>query len=201
MCPFCYIGKRNFESALSKYPYKDQIKVEWKSYQLSPQLVTDPNVTLDDMLANHKQISKEQAKSLNQQVSEFAASVGLNYQLDKAIQANTFNAHRLIHFAKANNLQDEMEEALFKAYFTDGKNIDDLPTLTEIGIEIGLNSEELEQTLSTDTYSDAVRADFYEAQQIGVTGVPFFVFNSKKAISGAQPPEVFIQLLEEMSNN
>lgn len=198
MCPFCYIGKRNFENALHKLNVKESVSVVWKSYQLSPNLVTDPNLSLNEMLAKHKNISLEQASAMNNQVQAFANTVGLDYRLDCAIPANTFNAHRLIHFSKTLKKQDQMKERLLKAYFMDGKNIDDLDTLAELAVEIGLKEDEVKQVLMSNRYTGEVRRDFYEAQQIGVTGVPFFVFNNKKAISGAQPPEVFVQLLEAL---
>jgi predicted DsbA family dithiol-disulfide isomerase len=125
-----------------------------------------------------------------------AAQSGLTYNLDKAIPANSFNAHRLLHFAKHYGKQNEMEEAIFKAYFTDGKNIDDAATLMEIASEMGLDTNALAQAMKGDTYVKDVIADVEEAQQLGVRGVPFFVFDRKYAISGAQESDAFTQTLE-----
>src|SRR5688500_16867156 len=119
MCPFCYIGKRKFETALAKFPDKDKVHVEWKSFQLAPELKTTPDQNINDFLAEHKGISREQAAAMNNQVSQLAKQVGLVYNLDKSIPANTFNAHQFTHFAKQYGKQNEAEEILFRSYFTD----------------------------------------------------------------------------------
>jgi predicted DsbA family dithiol-disulfide isomerase len=196
MCPFCYIGKRRFEVALARFEHKDKIEIEWKSFLLSPDAVTDPSKNMHQFLAEHKGISLEEATGLNDRVSYMAAQSGLTYNLDKAIPANSFNAHRLLHFAKHYGKQNEMEEAIFKAYFTDGKNIDDAATLMEIASEMGLDTNALAQAMKGDTYVKDVIADVEEAQQLGVRGVPFFVFDRKYAISGAQESDAFTQTLE-----
>lgn len=197
MCPFCYIGKRRFEQALAQFADKDKIELVWKSFQLSPDLKTDINTNIHEYLAKHKGISLAEAKNMNTQVSQMAATVGLTYNFDKAVVANSFNAHRFTHFAKKYNKQNEAEEKLFQAYFTEGKNIDDTGVLTALGTEIGLNAEALKSALKSDDFADDVRADVYEAQQLGVRGVPFFVFNRKYAVSGAQESQTFLQTIEK----
>jgi predicted DsbA family dithiol-disulfide isomerase len=197
MCPFCYIGKRRFEEALAQFPQADEVEITWKSFQLNPGLVTDPSVNINQYLANTKGWQLEYAQQLNQQVTEMAQAVGLHYDFDRAVVANSFNAHRLIQLAKEHGLGDTAEEALFKAYFTQGKNIDNEDTLMELGISIGLDADEIKQLLSTDTYADAVKHDIEEARQLGITGVPFFVLNEKYAVSGAQAVEVFLGALQK----
>lgn len=197
MCPFCYIGKRKFEMALEQFPHRDKVEIIWKSFQLMPDLKTQSGRNLDQFLAEEKGMPLEQAKAMNNQVVQIAKSIGLNYDFDRTIPANTFNAHRFTHFAKANGKQDEAEERLFHAYFIEGKNIDDLPALIELGVEIGLEANALKTALENGSYADGVRADIYEAQQVGVRGVPFFVFNRKQAVSGAQEPQTFLQVLEK----
>lgn len=196
MCPFCYIGKRKFETALAQFADKNNVEVEWKSFQLMPDLKTQVGRNLNQFLAEEKGFPLEQAEAMNNRATEMAKQVGLNYQMDKAIPANTFNAHRFIHFAKTKGKQTEAEEILFHSYFTDGKNIDDFATLIALGKEIGLDSNELKTVLENGSYADEVRADIYEAQQLGIRGVPFFVFNRKEAISGAQESSTFLQVLE-----
>jgi predicted DsbA family dithiol-disulfide isomerase len=196
MCPFCYIGKRRFEVAMARFEHKSNIEVEWKSFMLSPDVVTDPSINMNQFLAKHKSISLEEATGMNDYVVNMAAQSGLTYNFDKAIPANTFNAHRLIHFAKQHNKQNEAEEALFKAYFTEGKNIDDAQTLMSIAEILGLNTGALAQAMSSNAFAEDVVADIEEAQQLGVRGVPFFVFNRKYAVSGAQDPDTFLQTLE-----
>lgn len=197
VCPFCYIGKRKFEAALDKFPHKDEIEIEWKSYQLSPGIKTDPAKNAHQYLAEHKGISLEEATEMNGRVAKMAAENGLTYNFDKAIVANSFIAHRFSHFAKQYAKQNKAEEALFRAYFTEGKNIDDINTLAELGAQIGLNRNTVKETLKTTMFSDDVHMDIYEASQVGVKGVPFFVFDEKYAISGAQDSSLFLQVLEK----
>ncbi len=197
MCPFCYIGKRKFENALEQFSNKDNIEVEWKSFQLSPQMKTDITKNIHQYLSEHKGIGLDKAKALNDQVTQLAAKVGLTYNFDKAIVANSFNAHRFSHFAKQHGKQNEAEEKLFYAYFTDGKNTDDYTTLIQLGKEIGLNPDDLKKALEDGAYGKDVVADVTEAREIGVSGVPFFVFNRKYAVSGAQESAMFLQALEQ----
>ena len=191
MCPFCYIGKRRFEDALQKSGHGIEVEVEWKSFQLNPDMVTDPNININQYLADIKGFTLDHAKQLNAQVTQMAAEAGLTYNFDRAIVANSFKAHRFTHLAKKHGLGADAEEQLFKAYFTDGKNIDDTATLIELGTAIGLDAAEIKQVLESDTYAEDVKHDVYEAQQLGVRGVPFFVLDRKYGISGAQPPQVF----------
>jgi len=199
MCPFCYIGKRNFELALKEFPQKEQVEIEWKSFQLNPAMVTDPSKNINEFLAEHKGISVAQAKQMNDRVTEMAREVGLHYDFDKAIVANSFDAHRLSHFAKKHGVQNAVEELLFKAYFTEGKNTADHEILIAIAVEAGLNSEEARTMLASNQFADDVNNDIYEAQQVGARGVPFFVFDYKYAVSGAQPSELFLQVLNRAS--
>ena len=134
---------------------------------------------------------------MNNQVVEIARAVGLVYNMERAVVANSFNAHRFTHFAKAHGKQNEAEELLFRSYFTDGKNIDDFPTLIELGNEIGLDTKTLQTALENNSYADEVRHDVYESQQLGVQGVPFFVFDRKYGVSGAQETEVFLRTLQK----
>ena len=195
MCPFCYIGKRKFEAALEQFENKANVEVVWKSFQLNPDMKTDPAKNITEYLAEIKGWSIQQAKEMNAHVTNMAKEVGLHYDFDKAIVANSFDAHRLIQLAKKHCKGDEAEEQLFKAYFTEGKNTDDHSTLIEIGISIGLNEIEVKQVLASDQFADDVRKDIIEAQQIGVRGVPFFVVDRKYGVSGAQPTEVFLETL------
>jgi len=196
MCPFCYIGKRRFEEALQQSGHQDKIEVEWKSFQLNPHLKTDPSLNSIQHLADAKGWTLEYAQQLTDQVNQMAAEVGLTYNANRVV-ANSFKAHRFSHLAKKHNLGNEAEEALFKAYFTDGQNIDDTATLIKLGTEIGLNTEEIQQVLDSDTYGNDVNQDIAEAQQLGIRGVPFFVMNNKYGVSGAQALPVFLETIEK----
>lgn len=197
MCPFCYIGKRRFETALEKSAHKDEIQVEWKSFQLNPDMVTNPEININQYLADIKGWTLEQAEEMNTHVTNMAAEAGLTYNFDKAIVANSFNAHRFSHLSKKHGLGDAAEEQLFKAYFTDGKNTDDINTLVELGTAIGLDAAEVRQALESDAYAGEVKEDIIEAQRLGVRGVPFFVLDRKYGISGAQAVPVFEETIEK----
>ena len=197
MCPFCYIGKRRFEDALQKSAHKDEIEVEWKSFQLNPAMVTSPDTNINQYLAKVKGWSIEQAEEMNAYVTNMAAEAGLTYNFDKAVVANSFKAHRFTHLAKQHGLGDAAEEQLFKAYFTDGKNTDDIDTLIGLGTAIGLDAAEIKQTLESDAYAGEVKQDITEAQRLGISGVPFFVLDRKYGISGAQSPDVFTDTIEK----
>lgn len=197
LCPFCYIGKRKFEAALTDFSHRNMLEIEWKSYQLNPHQETNPNKNSIQALAENKGISLAESESMHKYVEEMAALVGLHYNMKNTIAANSFKAHRLTHYAKSQGKQQEIEEKLFESYFIQGKNIDDIPTLIALGVSAGLSEIELSKVLHSEQYSDDVRQDIYEASQIGVRGVPFFVFDNEVAISGAQESRVFLQTLEK----
>jgi len=202
MCPFCYIGKRNFESALGQLSNTDQIEIEWKSFQLDPGIPEHraDNVNLYEYLAQRKGMNLAQSVAIHNSVTETAKRAGLEYNFDKAVVANSFNAHRVIQLAKTKGLGDAMEERLFRAYFTEGKDVADPAVLTKLGVDAGLTEADVSEALSNEAYADKVRKDIKEAQQSGLTGVPFFVFDRRYAISGAQPPEMFLQTLQKSLN-
>ena len=197
VCPFCYIGKRNFEHALEQFEQADDIKVHWRSFELQPGLKTDGSRNQYEHLAKSKGWTLDYSKKVHDNLVEKAKEVGLEYNFDQSIPANTFDAHRLSHLAKEHALQDKAEERLFKAHFTDGKNLSDEQTLVELGVEIGLDEDEIRDTLQSDRFADEVEKDKYAARQVGVQGVPYFVFNDKYAMSGAQPKEAFIEVLNK----
>ena len=199
MCPFCYIGKRHFEKALEQFEGRADVSITWKSFQLNPNAVTDPNRSVNQYLADAKGISVEQAKQMNDRVTAMAAEAGLQYDFDKAIVANSFDAHRLSHLAKREGKQDAMEERLFRAYFSEGLNTADHETLVRLAVEVGLDAQVVRTMLAGTDFADDVERDVYEAQQVGARGVPFFVFNNRYALSGAQPPQLFLQVLQKVA--
>lgn len=196
-CPFCYIGKRKFEIALDKFQHKNKVEVIWKSFQLDPTLKTKKGVNIYDYFAEIKGIEKEQAEQMFDNVTQIAQEVGLKFNLDKSVVANSFNAHRLIQLAKTKGLGNEIEEQLFNIHFERGANIDDIQTLIEAGTAIGLSESLVQEVLNSDAFAEEVRQDESAAQQLGVRGVPFFVFNDKYAVSGAQSPDTFLEILEK----
>jgi predicted DsbA family dithiol-disulfide isomerase len=198
MCPFCYIGKRRIEEALQNFKHKDAVEIEWKSYQLDASFIASPEDNMVEHLAEKYRKDNDWAQNMLDNMTQNAKTAGLDFHFEKAILANSFNAHRLLHLAKKYNLANDLEELLFKAYLTEGKNINDLETLSKLGIEVGLDSEEIAQVLNSNTYGSEVQQDQEEANVIGVQGVPFFVLDNKYAISGAQPATAFLETLEKV---
>lgn len=201
VCPFCYIGKRNFENALKEFPEADQIEVIWKSFQLDPTAPKTPtDVSMAEYLAEKYGWTVEKAQESINSMTQMAKSVGLDYKMDDAKRINTFNLHRMIQFATSQEKGDEMEEALFKAYFTEAIDLSKKEEQVKIMESLGFTEEDLDEVLADETYEEAVKYDLNEAQQLGVSGVPFFVLDRKYAINGAQPVEAFTQTIETAFN-
>ncbi|KAA9324924.1 DsbA family oxidoreductase [Adhaeribacter soli] len=198
VCPFCYIGKRKFENALKDFKHKDDVEIEWRSFQLDPEMQPVAGMSVDAYLAQRKGVSLAEGKQMNDYMAGMAKEVGLTYNFDQAIITNTMDAHRLLHYAKEQGKQNELKEKLFAAYYTEGKNVGDHETLAQIAETVGLNGEKVKEMLKSDAYREDVHQDQYQAQQVGARGVPFFVFNDKYAVSGAQPSEVFQQVLDKV---
>lgn len=198
MCPFCFIGKRQFEEALKQFSSSEKLEIVWRSFMLDLTL-PKPSSKLSTYayLANRKGISLEQSISLHRNVANMAKGVGLDYNFDIAVVANSFDAHRLIQLAKTLGLGDQAEERLFKAYFSEGKDMCDVNILIDLGKEIGIPEVDLNQLLISDRFATEIQLDIDEAQRIGVTGVPFFVFNRQYAVSGAQGTDVFKDVLSK----
>jgi predicted DsbA family dithiol-disulfide isomerase len=197
MCPFCYIGKRKFEQALAQFTEKDKIQLVWKSYQLDPTISDSTEKDYRKHLQQKKGWGDQQSKDILDNVTQMAAGVGLEYHFEKALVANTFKAHRFAHYAHQYKVQDAAEEALFIAHFVAGKDISDNEALADMGQTIGLDKEDVLRFLTTEEMTEAVKNDIAEAEQIGVSGVPFFVFDRKYAISGAQDEAVFLNTLSQ----
>lgn len=197
MCPFCYLGKSYFDKAVSELGIEDKLSIEWKSFQLNAEMGTIGISTLE-YLEKNKGMRKEDVEASFESIKNAGSTVGLNFDFENAIAVNTAAAHRLIQAAKAKGLGNEIEEALFRAHFTEGKNVADLAELELIGLNAGLSKSEIDSAQSNSEFQMALEADLYEASQIGVRGVPFFVLDRKYAISGAQPVEVFKKTLEKV---
>lgn len=197
-CPYCYIGKANLEAAIEELGVSEKIELEWKSYQLKPGYKQVSGETAHQSLAKHLRITPERARELNQQVSASAAKSGLNFNTDIMVWADSFDAHRLIHFAATKGLSSALKGSFFKAVFEEGKNLNNSDDLVLIAKSIGLDREEVEQVLQSDQFSAEVRKDIEEAQAFGIQGVPTFVVNREYAFSGAQPKNNFKQLLTQL---
>lgn len=198
MCPYCYIGKRRIEGAIAKFGHQDAIEIEWKSFQLDSSFKASADDNIYDHLAEKYRKDRDWAVEMVDNMTQNAKNSGLDFQLGKAILANSYKAHRLLHLAKKHNVGDELKELLFKAYMTEGKNVDDTDTLIALGVAVGMEKGLVGGVLNSDAYGQEVKNDIAMAQQIGVQGVPFFVFDNKYAVSGAQHEETFVKTLEKV---
>lgn len=197
-CPFCYIGKRRFEKALTQFPHRDQVEVVFKSFELDPQAERDVKMSQDEMLMKKYNMTAQQVKASNDNLTAQAKAEGLEYHLERTILTNTFDAHRFMHFAATKGKEKEVNERLFLAYFTEGKHIGDHQTLAALAAEVGLDQAEVAEMLAGNQFTAEVRTDEQEGSLLGVRGVPFFVINRKYGISGAQPTEVFLDTLQKV---
>ena len=197
VCPWCYIGKRHFEQALAQFAHRDAVEVIWRSYQLDPTAPRNGSQTATEHLAAKRGIPVAQAAAMTAHVTALAAQEGLEYHLDRAPHTNTFDAHRLIHLAATHGQQDAMKERLLHAYFTEGAAVGDPETLVPLAAEAGVPAEEARAMLDSDAYAAEVRADVRRARAFGINGVPFFAVDEKYGVSGAQPAEVLLEVLEQ----
>lgn len=195
-CPWCYIGKRRLETALAEHRYRDEMSVTWHSYQLDPTLPERYDGTEVEYLAARKGMPEEQVREMFAHVTEQAAGEGLAYDFDSLVVANSSRAHELLHLAKDRGHGDAAKEALLSGHFEHGTDIGDVDQLVEVGVSVGLDEGEIRASLEDGRYRAAVASDIDMARQIGVTGVPFVVVDMKYAVSGAQPPEVFREVID-----
>jgi len=197
ICPWCYIGKRRFEMALAGFAHKDQVQVIWRSFELDPNAPRQRPGTLEEMLAHKYRVSLQEAAAMNARVSAIAKEVGLEYQLASARPGNTFDAHRLLHFADSQQLGDRASERIMHGYFSEGLEVGERAALARLAPEFGIAESEALAMLESDAYTGAVRADEARAAGFGVTGVPFFLFDEKTVITGAQPVAAFAKALQQ----
>ncbi|BAJ76368.1 predicted dithiol-disulfide isomerase [Microbacterium testaceum StLB037] len=200
-CPWCYIGKRNLENGLAATAADDDapvVEIEYHSFELSPDTPEDFDGGEVDYLSQHKGISPAQAREMLDRVTGVAADAGLAYRFDILKHTNTVKAHELLHFAKENGKQLELAEVLMSAYFLEGKHVGRDDDLVALAAEVGLDADAAREALASQRYRGAVRADQEQAQQFGITGVPFFVIDGKYGVSGAQPVEAFTQIARQV---
>lgn len=199
VCPWCFIGKRNLERALEtwreKYPEEMPV-VRWHPFQLNPQL-PDSGVPRKQYLEN-KFGGPESAKEIYARVSAAGKRAGIDFAFeDIQVQPNTVDAHRLMHYAGEHGRQDEMAEVIFRRYFVEGADLSDKETLADIAQQAGMNRNEATAYLATDADRELIEEQDRRARAIGVEGVPFFIFNQRLSLSGAQPPEVIVEAMEK----
>jgi predicted DsbA family dithiol-disulfide isomerase len=197
VCPWCYIGKRRFERALAAFDHRGEVNVTWRSFQLDPSAAASLDGDPIDRLAAKYGLSRAAAEAAQARVTSNAATEGLEFHLDRARSGNTFDAHRLIHYAQSVGRQDALKERLLAAYFVEGAAIGEPDVLARLAVEIGLDEPAVRAVLEGDRYADDVRHDEEEARRLGITGVPFFVLDRAYGVSGAQPSEVIVAALQQ----
>ena len=198
VCPFCYLGKRKLEKALKKLSLTEAVIVEWHSFQLDPSFPKNVGLPATENLAKRKGMSIESIEQIQHRLVEQGQEYGIDFQFQKSINFNTYDVHRILHWAKAFSKADFVKTALLKAHFTDGIDLSVLENVKHVVSEVGLNGEAAIQVLNSDDYSLEFQKDIALAQQIGIRGVPFFVFNNKTAISGAQADSIFEEVIQKV---
>jgi predicted DsbA family dithiol-disulfide isomerase len=194
VCPWCFIGKRRLESALNNFAHKDQVTIRHRAFQLQPDM--KEIVPTAQLLANKMRVSEAQVKEMQANVCAIADGEGLCYNLDDTMSGNTFDAHRLLLWAGTIDKQDELLEAMYSNYFEKSKPLFAHTDLVAVALSVGIDADAAEDLLNSHKFADEVNADRNLSAQLGATGVPFFIFDMKYAISGAQPLEAFTQTLE-----
>jgi predicted DsbA family dithiol-disulfide isomerase len=196
VCPFCYIGKKRLEAAAQEAGI--ELEVHWHSFQLDPEAPVRQEVSNSERLAQKYGRTVAEVEEMQRNIAEMAKAEGIEFNWEGANSGNTFNAHRLIHLAQSKGLGNEAQEAFFYSYMTQGLAIGERETLEDIAARIGLNPVEVDDLLDSEEYADFVKFDQEVAhEQLKVTGVPFFVFDQRVALAGAQPKEVFLQVFEK----
>ncbi|MEV0223500.1 DsbA family oxidoreductase [Streptomyces sp. NPDC050704] len=198
-CPWCYVGKARFEKALDAFPHRDDIEVVHRSFELDPTAAKGETQPVIQLLTKKYGMSAAQAQAGEENLGAQAAAEGLAYRTRDRDNGNTFDMHRLLHFAKGQDRQDELIALLYKANFAEERSVfNDDERLVELAVAAGLDADETRKVLADPAaYADEVRADEREAKELGANGVPFFVLDRKYGVSGAQPAEVFAQALEQ----
>jgi predicted DsbA family dithiol-disulfide isomerase len=195
VCPWCYVGKRRFETALASFEHRADVEVHWRSFELDP---SAPAVREGDpvqRLVDKYGMSRAQAVAAEARLTGLAAAEGLDFHLETARSGNTFDAHRLLHLAADKGVQDVVKERFMRAYFTESEAVGEYATLARLAVDAGLDEAEVDAVLSSDRYGVDVRADEEQAAVYGISGVPFFVVDARYGISGAQSSDVILATL------
>ena len=198
VCPWCYIGKRRLERALAELPHSQPVEIVHRSFQLNPSAPLGTTSSRRDYLRAKYGWSPTQAAKIDADMEQRAAADGLEYHLTAdGVTGNTFDAHRLVHLAGDRGRQDETVERLFRAYFTEQRSLFDRDSLLDLAADVGLDRDDAAAALRDNRYAETVAADIESARRLGATGVPFFVFDRRLGLSGAQPVEVFVDAIKQ----
>jgi len=196
-CPFCYIAKRELELAVDTAGYEGQVEIEYKTYQISPDTPKVNAPTFLDALALKYNGTREEVRDMTESMASRAAEVGLYYHFEKMTTAHTEKAHRLAKWTQQFGKASVYTEALMAGYFTAGEDLNEDSFLLKVIAQLDLDIEEAKNILASNAFSDALDQDRYDAQQLGIQSVPFFVFENRYGIKGAEPNEVFVRTLHQ----
>ena len=196
VCPFCYLGDTVLHQAIERFPHGSTVEVRYHSFQLNPGMPVGEAIRSVDYLAQTHRMPAAQIAASHAQLAARGAEAGLVYRFEDNLMVNTLDAHRMIHFARAAGREHDMVERLFRAEFTAGLNLADHEVLAGLADELGLSRSEAVEALATGAFEADIRADLARARELGISGVPFFVFDNKRAVSGAQPIELFRKALD-----
>ncbi|HBX44383.1 DsbA family oxidoreductase [Limibacterium fermenti] len=196
MCPYCYIGKKHYESALRKFDHAAEVVLEWKAFQLNPDLPDKgQGYPLTEYFTRNLGFSKDKMEGSFAHVEQLAKEAGIPFNLRNAVAANTRDAHRLIKLAATKGLETKVVSLLSKAYFEDAQDYSDRNVLLHIGKEAGLEEEPISRMLNSDDYRYEIKQDIQEAANLGFDTVPTFLFDRRQAIIGSEPEELFVKVL------
>ncbi len=199
VCPWCAVGKARFEAALDDFDHADEVEVRWRSFELDPSRPSAPgDVDYVELLAGKYGTSRDEAQGMVDRMTAAGAADGIEFRFDRARPANTFDAHRVLHLAAERGRQHEVKARFLAGYHTEGAAIGDHDELVRLATEAGLDADEVRTVLGSDDYADAVRSDEDQARRLGISGVPFFVFDRRHGLSGAQPVEVLGRVLAQV---
>jgi predicted DsbA family dithiol-disulfide isomerase len=196
VCPWCYVGKRRFETALNRFAHADEVEITWRSFELDPTAQQVPDGTMAALVARKYGVALEVAAEKLVGMDRTAEAEGLAFHLADTVGGNSFSAHRVLHLARRTGHDDELKEALFHAAFISAEPVGDPAVVRAAAVSVGLDPAEVDEVLAGDRYAEEVRAEEAEAGELGATGVPFFVFDRTWAVPGAQEADVFLQVLE-----
>ncbi|HLU23742.1 MAG TPA: DsbA family oxidoreductase [Bacillaceae bacterium] len=201
VCPFCFIGESHLHDALKKFEHADKVEIEYKSFLLMPDAEYVPGNDYAQTFADMKGIPLSQARSMLQQVEQMANNSGVAINYNKAKLSSTYDAHRVFQYAKEQGKGNEFFHRFYVAHFTEGEVLSDVETIVRLAEEVGLDGTEVRSIVENKSNTEKITQEISEARTVGVQGVPFFVFDNKYAISGAQPVEAFNQVLDQVWEN
>lgn len=197
MCPFCYMGKKQLEKAIERLPYRDQIEIVWRSFELNPDIAYIPGKSVTQYLSEIKNMPIEEVKRMQEKLALQGKELDIDFNFDQAPISNSHNAHKLIHIAQKQGKANDVKEELFRRYFSEGANVEDLSVLNDIAAKMGVDLSEWNQNPYTSgELEEEVKRDIYEAHQVGARGVPFFVFNEAYSLSGAHGADTLYKVIE-----